>query len=155
MGFDPRHLERNFTSVGTRPLRPDGIDKVTGRARYGADFYAGEPAVARNRVPGAGGAEGHVWYLGTELAQEGLAHVVRAALARHDLLGPYADVPGLELATRITTTGDRVDLLLHHGAEPVTIDAHADGTDLLTDRRWTAGAPLTLAPADVVVLRRH
>src|SRR3954449_785888 len=38
MGFDPGHSERNFTSVGTRPIRPDGVDKVTGRARYGADF---------------------------------------------------------------------------------------------------------------------
>ena len=27
-----------FKSVGTRPVRPDGIDKVTGRARYGADL---------------------------------------------------------------------------------------------------------------------
>ncbi|WP_238368848.1 xanthine dehydrogenase family protein molybdopterin-binding subunit, partial [Mesobacterium pallidum] len=27
-----------FTKVGTRPDRPDGLDKVTGRARYGADF---------------------------------------------------------------------------------------------------------------------
>ncbi|WP_172332323.1 xanthine dehydrogenase family protein molybdopterin-binding subunit [Mangrovicoccus sp. HB161399] len=26
-----------FHLVGTRPLRPDGLDKVTGRARYGAD----------------------------------------------------------------------------------------------------------------------
>jgi len=24
--------------VGTRPDRPDGVDKVTGRATYGADF---------------------------------------------------------------------------------------------------------------------
>lgn len=29
---------KTFTSVGTRPVRPDGVDKVTGRARYGADF---------------------------------------------------------------------------------------------------------------------
>lgn len=29
---------RDFRSVGTRPVRPDGVDKVTGRARYGADF---------------------------------------------------------------------------------------------------------------------
>jgi CO/xanthine dehydrogenase Mo-binding subunit len=27
-----------FTYVGTRPVRPDGIDKVTGRARFGADL---------------------------------------------------------------------------------------------------------------------
>src|SRR5580704_7211287 len=24
--------------VGTRPIRPDGVDKVTGRAQYGADY---------------------------------------------------------------------------------------------------------------------
>jgi CO/xanthine dehydrogenase Mo-binding subunit len=28
---------RTFEVIGTRPLRPDGIDKVTGRARFGAD----------------------------------------------------------------------------------------------------------------------
>jgi len=31
---------RIFTAVGTSPIRPDGIDKVTGRAQFGADFYA-------------------------------------------------------------------------------------------------------------------
>ncbi|OIP87570.1 MAG: oxidoreductase [Rhodobacterales bacterium CG2_30_65_12] len=29
-----------FKLIGTRVLRPDGLDKVTGRARYGADFAA-------------------------------------------------------------------------------------------------------------------
>jgi CO/xanthine dehydrogenase Mo-binding subunit len=46
-GFDPRYLKRDFTSVGTRPLRPDGIDKVTGRARYGADFSMAGQLVGR------------------------------------------------------------------------------------------------------------
>ena len=31
---------RAFTVVGTRPVRPDGFDKVTGRARFGADMNA-------------------------------------------------------------------------------------------------------------------
>jgi hypothetical protein len=30
--------EQNFTTVGTRPVRHDGVDKVTGRANYGADL---------------------------------------------------------------------------------------------------------------------
>lgn len=38
MTFDPSHSKHSFSSVGTRPIRPDGVDKVTGRARYGADF---------------------------------------------------------------------------------------------------------------------
>ncbi len=32
--------DRQFDLVGTRPLRPDGVDKVTGRARFGADVTA-------------------------------------------------------------------------------------------------------------------
>jgi CO/xanthine dehydrogenase Mo-binding subunit len=33
-------LKTQYKYVGTRPNRPDGLDKVTGRARYGADFAA-------------------------------------------------------------------------------------------------------------------
>ena len=32
-------LERQLKIVGTRPLRPDGVDKVTGRAKFGADIH--------------------------------------------------------------------------------------------------------------------
>ena len=31
---------RIFSAVGTRPVRPDGMDKVTGRAQFGADIQA-------------------------------------------------------------------------------------------------------------------
>ena len=33
-----RETKRKFKVVGTRPIRHDGLDKVTGRAKYGADF---------------------------------------------------------------------------------------------------------------------
>ncbi len=33
-------VNETFRLVGTRPNRPDGLDKVTGRARYGADISA-------------------------------------------------------------------------------------------------------------------
>jgi CO/xanthine dehydrogenase Mo-binding subunit len=33
-----KYQERELKIVGTRPLRPDGVDKVTGRARFGADY---------------------------------------------------------------------------------------------------------------------
>ena len=29
---------KKYKVIGTRPVRPDGTDKVTGRALYGADF---------------------------------------------------------------------------------------------------------------------
>ena len=40
MQHDQSFVEKDFKVVGTRVPRPDGIDKVTGRAKYGADAYA-------------------------------------------------------------------------------------------------------------------
>ena len=37
-----------FNVVGSRPIRPDGVDKVTGRARYGAD--AGLPGLIYGKI---------------------------------------------------------------------------------------------------------
>ena len=39
---DPRTIglkERQLKIVGTRPLRPDRVDKVTGRAKFGSDLH--------------------------------------------------------------------------------------------------------------------
>ncbi len=40
--YEPNQVLANetFKVVGTRPIRHDGADKVTGRAQYGADFHA-------------------------------------------------------------------------------------------------------------------
>jgi CO/xanthine dehydrogenase Mo-binding subunit len=37
--ISPDVLARQLKIVGTRPLRPDGVDKVTGRAQFGADMH--------------------------------------------------------------------------------------------------------------------
>ena len=34
----PESAQPAYRVVGTRPIRPDGLDKVTGRALYGADI---------------------------------------------------------------------------------------------------------------------
>ncbi len=34
----PKYEAKTLKVIGTRPLRPDGADKVTGRARFGADY---------------------------------------------------------------------------------------------------------------------
>ena len=40
MTLDTSFTDQEFKIVGTRPARPDGLDKVTGRAKYGADAFA-------------------------------------------------------------------------------------------------------------------
>ncbi|PVA05745.1 xanthine dehydrogenase family protein molybdopterin-binding subunit [Thalassorhabdomicrobium marinisediminis] len=47
MSFDASYNEKELNAVGTRPVRPDGVDKVTGRARYGADYNMPGQLVAR------------------------------------------------------------------------------------------------------------
>ncbi len=40
MKDDSKFTNQKFKLVGKRVMRPDGVDKVTGRARYGADTFA-------------------------------------------------------------------------------------------------------------------
>ena len=47
MAHDNRYVEKDYKVVGSRVKRPDGIDKVTGKARYGADTSAPGGLVGR------------------------------------------------------------------------------------------------------------
>ncbi|MGW5557117.1 beta-galactosidase [Micromonospora sp. NPDC003944] len=123
---------------------PQGAQVV---GTYQADFYAGTPAVTRNSF-GAGDG----WYVAAGLDQAGVSWVVRQVLARHDLLGPYPDVPDLESAVRVAADGSRLLFLLNHSAEPVEVTARASGVDLLSGDRTVAGAALRLPAYGVVVL---
>ncbi|MFD6178012.1 MULTISPECIES: beta-galactosidase [unclassified Isoptericola] len=127
---------------------PQGAEVV---GTYGAEFYAGTPAVTRHRPHGEDGGE--AWYVATALDDVGAAWVVRRVLDRHGLVGPYAHVDDVELAVRAGADGTRTAFVLNHAAVAVDVAAHASGTDLLTGRRVEAGETLHLAPTDVVVLR--
>ncbi|MEU8261943.1 beta-galactosidase [Micromonospora sp. NPDC048999] len=124
---------------------PQGAEVV---GTYQADFYAGTPAVTRNRV-----GDGDAWYVGAGLDQQGVSWVVRRVLDRHGLAGPYADVPDLETAVRVTPDGVRLRFLLNHRAEPVEVAACVGGVDLLTGDRVERGRPVRLDPRGVVVVR--
>ncbi|MFF5841021.1 beta-galactosidase [Streptomyces massasporeus] len=124
---------------------PRGAEPV---ATYGTDFYAGTPAVTRNRH-----GEGEGWYVATALDQPGVDEVVRRILTRHDLLGPYADHPAVETATRVAPDGTRLLFLLNHSPEPARLSAHTTATDLLTGKRVDQGEPLVLDPFGVAILQ--
>ncbi|MBN1174796.1 MAG: beta-galactosidase [Micromonosporaceae bacterium] len=125
---------------------PQGAETV---GTYQADFYAGTPAVTRN----AFGA-GHGWYVGAGLDQAGVTWVVRRVLESHELVGPYADVPGLETATRVTSEGQRLLFLLNHNNGPVDCTAHRAGVDLLSGAHIECGQPMRLDARGVMVLRQ-
>ena len=54
MTHDKSYVEKDYKVVGSRVKRPDGIEKVTGKARYGADASAPGGLVGRacaRRIP--------------------------------------------------------------------------------------------------------
>ena len=115
---------------------------------YQSDFYAGTAAVTRNAF-----GEGAGWYVATSLDQPGVSWVIRQVLDEHGLSGPYADVPDVETAVRISPDGDRLVFILNHRSEPVEVAACADGVDLLTGTSVNRGEPLCVQARGVVVVQ--
>ncbi|GIH05951.1 beta-galactosidase [Rhizocola hellebori] len=124
-------------------VQPDGAEVM---GTYQADFYAGTAAVTRNAF-----GSGHGWYVGAGLDQAGVSWVIRQVLDRHELMGPYPDLPDLESAVRVTPEGERLLFLLNHSADAIDVPAPGAGVDLLTGRPVERGQPLRLKPSAVHV----
>ena len=78
MAFDEEM--NGFKVVGTRPDRPDGIDKVTGRARFGADVTA--PGMLHAVIIRSPHAHARIVKIDTSKAET--AHGVKAIVTRAD-----------------------------------------------------------------------
>jgi len=116
---------------------------------YEQDFYAGTPAVTRNKF-----GDGEGWYIGAGLDQPGVSWVIRQVLERHAIELRYPDVADLESAERVTPDGSRLLFLLNHKAEPLEVEAQHSGTDLLTGASVEKGEPMRFEPCGVKVLLR-
>ena len=77
----------DFKYIGTRPERPDGLDKVTGKARYGADAYA--PGMLHGAVVRSPHAHARIVKIDASkaLALDGVKAVVTRADFAQDLEG--------------------------------------------------------------------
>ena len=74
--------KRKFKQVGTRPARPDGVDKVKGRAMYGADLSA--PGQLTARILRSPHAHAEILSIDTSAAQA--LHGVKAVVTGADLV---------------------------------------------------------------------
>jgi xanthine dehydrogenase molybdenum-binding subunit len=76
--------KKKYRVIGTRPVRHDGVDKVTGRAKYGADLQlSGMLFGAVLRSPHA-----HARIVSIDVAPALAVPGVRAVITRDDLLDP-------------------------------------------------------------------
>jgi CO/xanthine dehydrogenase Mo-binding subunit len=90
--------ERKYRHIGTRAIRPDGLDKVTGRACYGADFSL--PGMLHGAVLRSPHAHARIRSIDTREAEK--LPGVRAVLTASDL----PDLP----PDRVGGVGGRVQL---------------------------------------------
>ena len=82
---------KRFKWVGTRPIRPDGIPKVTGRAQYGADLKL--PGMIYGKILRAPHAHARIISIDTSAAEKlpGVKAVMTAAdlpVQKFDYIGP-------------------------------------------------------------------
>ena len=136
MPLDTSFTGQKFKVVGTRPLRPDGIDKVTGRAKFGADYSA--PGQLVGRIMRSPHAHARIKKIDTSKAEKlaGVKAVITAA-----------DLPDL-------TNGDKgmFDTLENCMARTtVFYDGHAVAAVAAIDAR-TAKEALKLIKVDYEIL---
>jgi CO/xanthine dehydrogenase Mo-binding subunit len=136
MPLDTSFVQKQFKVIGTRVKRPDGIDKVTGRAKYGADAFAPGQLIAL--VLRSPHAHARIKKIDTSKAEKlsGVKAVITSA-----------DLPDL-------TNGDRAmrDVLENSMArKKVLYDGHAVAAVAAIDAH-TAKAALKLIKVDYEVL---
>jgi CO/xanthine dehydrogenase Mo-binding subunit len=99
--------DRDFKVVGTRPIRHDGFEKVTGRALYGADYSL--PGMLHGKVLRSPHAHARVKSINIEkaLKHPGVLGVITGA-DFPDVAGVMAQVGELVVnTTRCSTMGTR------------------------------------------------
>ncbi|PKB81307.1 MAG: oxidoreductase [SAR202 cluster bacterium Io17-Chloro-G9] len=117
----------DYTVVGKRPIRPDGVDKVTGRAQYGADVYPAD--LLHGKILRSPHAHATVVSIDTSQAEAypGVIAVLTAAdfpfalLEKGELGGGYQP---LKFATDLIMASDKVLFKGHPVAAVAAVNPH-------------------------------
>ncbi|PKB78777.1 MAG: oxidoreductase [SAR202 cluster bacterium Io17-Chloro-G9] len=117
----------DYRVVGKRPVRPDGVDKVTGRAQYGADIAPS--GVLHGKVLRSPYAHARIKSIDTSRAESlpGVQAIVTAkdlpfaSLTREELGGEYL---GLKFASDHMLAGDKVLYKGHPVAAAAAVNPH-------------------------------
>ena len=135
--------EKKYKVIGSRPVRPDGVDKVTGRAKYGADITL--PGMLYGRVLRSPHAHAKINKIDTSkaLALPG----VKAVITHKDL--PTAEDVALDLGETTSNLKWLCDKVL--ATEKALFHGHAVAAVAATDPHIAEDA-LHLIEVDYEVL---
>ncbi len=124
------------------------LEGASSLASYGDDFYAGMPCVTKNNY-----GKGHVYYIGSQLEEAGLAKILNEAVAEADVSAVIPESTALEVTCRESDT-TRFYYVINFSDEKQPLPASLSGkTDLITGK--TAGKDDMLEKWDVRILQEQ
>jgi CO/xanthine dehydrogenase Mo-binding subunit len=113
--FDP---QRDLDIVGTNPVKQDGLDKVTGRAKFGADFFL--PGMLFGRILRSPHA--HAIIKSIDVSEAEALPGVKAVITRDD----FPDLPEGSAAGDMTRTAMAREKALFDGHPVAAVAATSD-----------------------------
>src|SRR5215467_7783406 len=118
---------KEYRVIGTRPVRPDGADKVTGRAQYGADVHL--PGMLIGRVKRSPHAHAIIKRIDTSKAEA--LPGVRAIITHkdcpndsHELTNAMEGLTNLRFAQEVFLANEKALFVGHPVAAVAAVDAH-------------------------------
>ena len=138
-----KKTEKKYKVIGSRPVRPDGVDKVTGRAKYGADISL--PGMLYGRVLRSPHAHAKIKNIDTSKALA--LHGVKSVITHKDL--PTAEDVALDLGETTSNLKWLCDKVL--ATEKALFHGHAVAAVAATDPHIAEDA-LHLIEVDYEVL---
>lgn len=125
-------------------LHTEGAETLSS---YDRDFYAGMPALTRNRF-----GQGNAYYVATR-SNEAFYHRLIGDLCAEAGIAPIMHTrEHIEVTERTNENGTFL-FILNHGTQSHDIILNRPGTDILTDKEYRAGDDLILAAKDVAIIR--
>lgn len=116
-------------------------------AKYGADFYAGMPAVTKNTF-----GNGAVYYIGTRLDTEGLNKIMNSIVEKA-LVAPVIDEPTeLEVVVRTSKDAEFYFIMNFKDGEYPVPACFTGETDVLSEKKIESGE--TMKKYEVRIVRR-
>ncbi|MBM7567389.1 beta-galactosidase [Paenibacillus sacheonensis] len=123
-------------------IHAEGAETI---AEYGDDFYAGMPALTRNRF-----GDGEAWYVASSPDDAFLQGFLGELCRRRNILPLPGKAPGVEV-TRREKDGQSYLFVLNHNEQAATIDlGSVNGTDLLSGR--AVAGEVVLNGRDVLIV---
>ncbi|MDD6812726.1 MAG: beta-galactosidase [Lachnospiraceae bacterium] len=148
----PEDTENRFTYEGKNYpatlicdlLHTEGAEAL---CSYEKDFYAGMPALTRNRF-----GKGTAYYVATR-SNADFYRTFIGEICKEAGIRPIINTPDLVEVTRRTNENGTFLFFLNHDSESHDITLNCDGIDILSGTAYKAGDILLLSAKDVVILQ--